>query len=49
MGITGWEGDSSLSAGAKQLEEENNRLRERLDRLEQAAGLPKPSDGDSRS
>jgi hypothetical protein len=43
MGINWWEGDASLSSGAKSLEEENNRLRERLERLEQAAGLPKPS------
>jgi hypothetical protein len=40
MGINWWEGDASLSSGAKQLEEENRSLRERLDRLEQAAGLP---------
>jgi hypothetical protein len=41
MGINWWEGDTSLSSGAKQLEEENSRLRQRLERLEEAAGLPK--------
>ena len=40
MGINWWEGDPSLSSGAKQLEDENRSLRERLERLEQAAGLP---------
>jgi hypothetical protein len=47
MGINWWEGDPSLSSGAKMLEEENNRLRQRLERLEEAAGLPKPSNGGS--
>jgi hypothetical protein len=40
MGINWWEGDAGLSAGARQLEEENRELRARLERLEQAAGLP---------
>src|SRR3981081_3097597 len=40
MGINWWEGDAGLSSGARQLEEENRSLRERLERLEQAAGLP---------
>jgi hypothetical protein len=40
MGINWWESDPSLSSGAKQLEQENRSLRERLERLEQAAGLP---------
>jgi hypothetical protein len=40
MGINWWEGDESLSAGAKALHEENRMLRERLERLEQVAGLP---------
>ena len=40
MGINWWETDSSLSSGARELEEENQSLRERLERLEQAAGLP---------
>jgi hypothetical protein len=47
MGINWWEGDATLSAGARSLEEENRELRERLERLEQAAGLPRPSNGDS--
>jgi hypothetical protein len=42
MGINWWEGDASLSSGARELEDENRFLRERLDRLEQAAGLPSP-------
>src|SRR4051794_1734716 len=40
MGINWWEGDSSLSNGARELVEENRELRERLERLEKAAGLP---------
>ena len=40
MGIDWWEGDASLSSGARSLEEDNRSLRERLERLEQAAGLP---------
>jgi hypothetical protein len=35
MGINWWESDPKLSTRAKQLEEENQLLRERLDRLEQ--------------
>jgi hypothetical protein len=42
MGINWWEGDASLSSGARELEQENRSLRERLERLEQAAGLPAP-------
>jgi hypothetical protein len=34
MGINWWESDPYLSSRAKQLEEENHLLRERLDRLE---------------
>ena len=40
MGIDWWEGDASLSSGAQRLEQENRSLRDRLERLEQAAGLP---------
>src|SRR5436853_3551404 len=36
MGINWWEGDSSLSSGARELEDENRSLRARLERLEQA-------------
>ena len=43
MGINWWESDASLSSDAKALEKENQSLRERLERLEQAAGLPTPS------
>src|SRR5213595_3484019 len=42
MGINWWQGDPSLSSNAKELEEENEELRDRLDRLEKAAGLPAP-------
>ncbi len=45
MGINWWEGDSSLSTSAKQLEEENRTLRERLERLEQQVGLPSGESG----
>jgi Gas vesicle protein len=41
MGINWWEGDASLSSGAKQLEAENEELRKRIERLEKAAQLPK--------
>ena len=47
MGINWWEGDASLSSGARELEQENRSLRERLERLEQAAGLPSPSKSES--
>jgi hypothetical protein len=44
MGINWWESDASLSSDARVLEQENQSLRERLERLEQSAGLPSPSD-----
>src|SRR3954453_19082779 len=37
MGINWWESDPALSSKAEELEQENNDLRGRLDRLEQAA------------
>jgi len=40
MGINWWESDPSLTTGAKQLAEENQQLRERLERLERALELP---------
>src|SRR5579864_8027014 len=40
MGINWWESDASLSTGARELEQENRSLQERVERLEQAAGLP---------
>ena len=46
MGINWWESDPTLSTGAKELEEENRDLRERLDRLERLAGLPAPQEGE---
>src|SRR5688572_19139065 len=46
MGINWWESDPTLSTGAKELEEENRDLRERLDRLERLAGLPAPKEGE---
>jgi hypothetical protein len=44
MGINWWESDASLSSDAQALERENQSLRERLERLEEAAGLPAPSE-----
>src|SRR5881398_3106512 len=46
MGINWWESDPSLSGNAKELESENRDLRGRLERLEQAAGLPAPREGE---
>jgi hypothetical protein len=46
MGINWWESDPSLSSRAKELEEENDDLRQRLDRLEEVAGLPAPRAGE---
>src|SRR5213082_2952947 len=40
MGINWWESDPSLTSGGRDLEAENRALRDRLERLEQAAGLP---------
>jgi hypothetical protein len=42
MGINWWEADSALSSGARELEEQNRSLRERLERLEAAAGIEPP-------
>ena len=47
MGINWWETDSSLSSDARALEKENRSLQERLERLEEAAGLPSPDDSSS--
>src|SRR3954454_16650897 len=46
MGINWWESDPSLSSRAKELEQENEDLRSRLERLEEAAGLPAPKPGE---
>jgi hypothetical protein len=46
MGINWWESDPSLSSRAQELEDENDELRERLERLEEVAGLPAPRAGE---
>ena len=46
MGINWWESDPTLTSTAQELEEENEDLRARLDRLEQLAGLPAPEPGE---
>ena len=46
MGINWWESDPNLTSRAKELEEENDDLRRRLDRLEEVAGLPAPRPGE---
>src|SRR3954449_559902 len=46
MGINWWQSDPTLSSSAKELEEENEDLRARLERLEEAAGLPAPREGE---
>src|SRR4051812_37866779 len=45
MGINWWESDPTLSSNARSLERENESLRERLERLEEIAGLPAPGPG----
>ncbi|MGH2913757.1 MAG: gas vesicle protein [Solirubrobacteraceae bacterium] len=44
MGINWWESDPSLSRAAERLEDENQELRDRLDRLERAIGSGQESD-----
>src|SRR3954462_3441355 len=46
MGINWWESDPTLSSRARELEEENDDLRDRLERLEEMAGLPAPRPGE---
>jgi len=46
MGINWWESDPTLSSTAQELEEENEDLRARLERLEEMAGLPAPKPGE---
>ena len=48
MGINWWEGDAALSSGASELEQENRSLRERLERLEAAAGIEPPTEEGTR-
>src|SRR4051794_7981923 len=46
MGINWWESDPALSSRARELKEENDDLRDRLERLEEMAGLPAPGPGE---
>ena len=46
MGINWWESDPTLSSKAQALEEENENLRSRLERLEEVAGPPAPRPGE---
>ena len=46
MGINWWESDPTLSSKAEELEDENEELRNRLERLEEIAGLPAPKPGE---
>ncbi|MCW2980537.1 MAG: putative gas vesicle synthesis protein [Solirubrobacterales bacterium] len=46
MGINWWENDPKLTSRAKELEDENEELRRRLERLEEVAGLPAPREGE---
>jgi hypothetical protein len=46
MGINWWESDPTLTSRASDLEEENEDLRSRLERLEEMAGLPSPRPGE---
>jgi hypothetical protein len=46
MGINWWESDPSLSSHAKELEEENEDLKARLERLEERVGLPPAEPGE---
>jgi len=39
IGINWWESDPNLSSSAKRLQDENNELRERLNRLEAKLGV----------
>jgi Gas vesicle protein len=48
MGINWWESDGSLSGDARQLEDENRELRERLSRLEERLGLESESAEEAR-
>jgi hypothetical protein len=46
MGINWWESDPSLTSHAKELEEENEDLKARLERLEDRIGLPPAEPGE---
>jgi hypothetical protein len=55
MGINWWESDPSLSGSARELEQENQELRDRLERVEQLlqralpSGASEQGDGNGRS
>src|ERR1051325_2077569 len=46
MGINWWESDPTLTSNAKELEEQNEGLRERLERLEKRAGRARAKPGE---
>jgi hypothetical protein len=48
MGINWWESDPTLSGDARELEDENRELRERLSRLEERLGLESESADEAR-
>ena len=48
MGINWWEADSSLSNGARELEDENRELKQRLSRLEERLEQLGPGSGEQR-
>ena len=48
MGINWWESDGSLSGEARELEEENRELRQRLSRLEERLGVESGSPDEAR-
>jgi hypothetical protein len=44
IGINWWEGDPALASGAHELERDNERLRDRLERLERRLAELEPAD-----
>src|SRR5690348_7236914 len=48
MGINWWESDPTLTSNARELEEENEDLSERLERLDELAGLPARKPGEEK-
>jgi hypothetical protein len=49
MGINWWQSDPMLNGGQRDLQDENRRLRERLERVERELGLPEGERESSRS
>ncbi len=47
IGINWWEGDPALTRGAQELEQQNDRLRERLERLERRLAQLEPAEHDA--